>query len=328
MIVRRLLRLARRLAMFVIGVLVVLAAVIVGLWATNPDPAPSAPWTRLPDMPEPRGEVAAARSGDRFVVVGGLTGFSTSDATTSFDISDDRWTVGAPLPEPRHHAAAAAVGGWIYVSGGASGVFDWTPKQNLWRTRDGRSWETMPSMPEGRQGHDMVALDGRLYVVGGVGPSDRTLIHSDGWRTGAALPFGRDHLRAVAWDGKVWALGGRIGDEPTTHVHVYDPEADAWTTGPELPEPMSAMAVGVLGDGLHVIGGEDPGVLGGSVSRSHLVLTDPGEDWRRAPEAILAVHGAGYATTEEALIVAGGASRQGALSAISFVALTQAYPAR
>ena len=94
---------------------------------------------------------------------------------------------------------------------------------------------------------------------------------------------------------------------------VYDPGRDAWRDGPALPEPMSAMAVGVLDDALHVVGGEDPAPISGGVSDDHFVLAHRSDRWVRLGPPLLPVHGAGFGTFRDRLFVVGGASRQGAL---------------
>ncbi|MGH7856193.1 MAG: hypothetical protein ACREQY_02610, partial [Candidatus Binatia bacterium] len=104
----------------------------------------------------------------------------------------------------------------------------------------------------------------------------------------------------------------------------YDPRADRWRRGPDLPEPMSAMAVGVVGGRLHVAGGEDPDLLGGTID-AHFSL-GPGErTWERASRPLLPVHGAAFGVAGDRLFVAGGASRQGALSVVSWTGVTQAF---
>jgi N-acetylneuraminic acid mutarotase len=185
----------------------------------------------------------------------------------------------------------------------------------------------MASMPEGRQGHAMVSLGGKLYVVGGAGSSDDTLIYdisSDEWTRGAPLVAGRDHLRAVAWDDGIWAIGGRAG-AVARRVDVYDPRKDRWTRGPALGVPMSAMAVGVIGNDLHVIGGEDPRLIRGSVLRQHFALRAGARRWLPRPRALLPVHGGAYGVVGDSLYIAGGASRQGALSVLSWTSVTQSY---
>lgn len=329
-IVRRVIGLLAR----VLVVLVVVGIVAVGvLVATKPRPQDRPGWTRLPSLPRSRGEVASAAlvegTGEpgRLVVAGGLSGLaSTSDAVDVFDLSALSWSEGPPLPEARHHAAAAVLGPHVHLTGGAASVRDWTPRSEVWRLEVGGGWSTVAPMPEGRQGHAMVEAGGALYVLGGVGDTSRTLIFRErgGWTAGAPLLVARDHLRAASFQSEIWVLGGRAG-RPTTRVDIYDPAADTFREGPPLPEPMSAMSVGVLRDGLHAIGGEDPRAFGGGVTRAHYVIADARSRWRRAPEPILAVHGAAHGVIGDRLLVAGGASRQGAFSVLSWTGLLQSF---
>lgn len=330
-------RILRAVVRWVVRVLIVVvvavALSVVILRLTNPSPNASIGWDAQAPMPDARGETASAVVDEQLVVVGGLRGVTTvSDHVSIYDMRRDRWTRGPKLSVGgRHHAAAAAVDGRVYVAGGASSVTDWTPKTDLVSFDPDDGWDTEPDMPEGRQGHAMVAIDDKLYVIGGIGETDRTLIYDVSarrWGFAAPLPEGRDHLRAVVWDGRIWALGGR-DDEPTRRVDIYDPEDDEWTSGPALPESMSAMAVGVLRDELFVVGGEDPSFFGGHVSNDNFMLALEAPDgeprWQRRPEPMLAVHGAAFGTSDRSLVIAGGASRNGALSIVSWTNVTQTF---
>lgn len=311
--------------------MVLVAVVVFGaliLQALNPKPKESAGWALGLPLPLERGETASTVLDGKLVVVGGLRGLTTvSNEVTILDTESGRWRTGGTLP-PLHHAAAAAVGGVVYVSGGARSVTDWTPTDDLrgfvlGKTAIGGATK----MPEGRQGHAMVALHDKLYIVGGVGETDRTLIcdiKKKKWTFGAPLPYGRDHLRAVVRGGQIWAIGGRDG-APTTHVDVYDPKRDVWLPGPALPEPMSAMAVGVLGHDIHVVGSEDPRPLRGGVSGKHYVLRLKSDRWETAAPPPLPVHGAAYGVIGGKLVIVGGASRNGALSVISWTNVMQIF---
>lgn len=310
------------------GLIALLLIAVLVVRLTNPGPQESPKWQQVADMPRERGEVASANLGSQLVVVGGLYGIGrTSDATYVYEIVRNEWAIGRTLPAPRHHAAAAALEDFVYVAGGAPAATDWTPTRTVWRARPGDPWRASPPMPEGRQGHAMVGVRDHLYVVGGVGRTDRTLIFDasdDRWTTGAALPRGRDHLRAVAWRGEIWAIGGR-DDQPLTRVDIYDPRRDRWRRGPDLPLPMSAMAVGIVDDVLHVVGGEDPALLGGAVLHQHFALRRGAERWAELRHPLLPVHGAGFAVYEGQFLVTGGATRPGLLSTLSWTSVTQMF---
>jgi N-acetylneuraminic acid mutarotase len=325
---RRTGRVLRLVIAAVLALLLIAVAAIVVLRLTNPHPRAEVGWLRGQDMPDPRGEMASAMAGSRLVVAGGLYGVGrASNAVDVYDMVQRQWVIAPPLPARRHHAAAAALDDSVYVTGGAASVTDSTPRRDMWRAQPGGTWEALPLMPEGRAGHAMVAFGSRLYVFGGVGRTNTTLIYDPAhdWTNGAPLPAGRNHLRAVVWGKEIWVIGGRTS-KLMRRVDIYDPETDHWRRGPDLPKPMSAMVVAVLDGKLHVIGGENPAFLGGRVLTEHFVLPAGSTTWeRRAPPA-LPVHGAGFGAYQGAvLVVAGGATRPGALSVLSWTGVTQIY---
>jgi len=323
---RRTRRIARLLVSALLALVLVLVGVTLVLRLTNPRPRGELGWLRVQPMPGARGEVASAMAGERLVVAGGLYGVGrTTAAVDVFDVLQRQWTIAPPLPAGRNHAAAAALGDWVYVAGGADGV-RMNPRAEVWRAHAGGKWEPVAPMPEGRTGHAMVAFGSRLYVFGGVGRSNRTLIYEPGrgWSAGAPLPAGRNHLRAVVWGHEIWVIGGRTS-HLLSRIDVYDAAANTWRRGPDLPKPMSAMAVGVLNDDLQVVGGENPALVGGRVLADHFVLRGGGKIWETRASQALPVHGAGFGAYQGVLYVAGGATRPGALSVLSWTNVTQLY---
>ncbi|SNR32994.1 N-acetylneuraminic acid mutarotase [Haloechinothrix alba] len=332
MAVARRTRPAHRVLRAVLITVLALPVLVVGgavtLIATNPAPEDGSSWERGADLPQQRGEVASAVTGGEPFVLGGLTGPGrTSTAVQAYDPAEDGWRSAPDLPEPRHHAAAAELDGTIYVTGGAASATDWSPRIGVWSLDTGaQRWRSEPPMPEGRMGHALVALDGRLYAFGGDGPATEILVFEpgDGWSRGAPLGDNREHVRAVTLDGEIWAMGGRTGGL-LDWVDVYDPVTDTWRAGPTLPEPISAMAVGVVDGSVHVVDGEDPSPLTGGVLQRHFLLPSGADTWEEGPESMLAVHGAGYGVVRDELVIAGGASRQGLLSPLSWSEVTQRY---
>lgn len=334
-----------------VGLLVL--AVVLGAFAgylitSNPPPRrDSAGWLRVKSMPGARGEFAAGvvqgQPGgprlcprtpcpDRLVyAVGGLAGplARVLDRVQIFDPPANAWREGPPLPEPRHHLAAAGLGDTLYVTGGTPDKRGLDPHANVWVLRPGRSsFERLAEMPEGRVGHAMVALDKKLYVVAGRGPSSRVLIFdpAKGWTKGAAMPGPRDHVAAVAVQNKIYVIGGRDASGVSRRMDIYDPAADAWSEGAPLPDPLSAVAAAALDDGLiHVVGGENPKMIGGRVYDLHLAFDPVGSVWLEGPKPLLAVHGAAYANVTGKLLVIGGSRRQGTFSIFGWTGLVQVF---
>lgn len=309
---------------------------------TAPAPKDAPGWARLADMPEPRGETAAAVADNRLFVIGGMSGVvaQASDTVSVYELGGGFWGSAMALPEPRHHAAAAGLGGAVYLSGGAASVTDGTPEVEVWRLQvDGGSWRPVAPLPSGRFGHRIVALGGRLYVVGGLPGTGAggdpggvaTLIYDpavDAWSEGAALPLNRDHLAVVTVGEEVWAIGGRAGGMNHQRVDIYDPAADAWRDGPPLPFPVSGASEGVVDGVILVSGGEDPGA-GQIVDRHWRLDTRAGAaaTWQPMPPPPLTVHGAPGVVLGGRFIVVSGSPRPGGQSSTAWTGATQVLEA-
>ncbi len=85
-------------------------------------------------------------------------------------------------------------------------------------------WTTLPTMVERRCSPDVVALGGKLYVVGGF------------------IPYAE-----LSW-------GVSMGD-PLPGVEVFDPATEAWTMLPRMANIASSHRASALGGKLYVIGG-------------------------------------------------------------------------
>ncbi|MEX2400987.1 MAG: DUF1668 domain-containing protein [Rhodothermales bacterium] len=118
-----------------------------------------------------------------------------------------------------------------------------------------------------RSENALAEVDGKLYLVGGRGmqPVDVYDPETSTWSSGTGAPIEIHHFQAVEYDGKIYVVGAWTGGFPTeqgiTHVLIYDPEEDAWTTGPEIPEPRRRGAAGavVYDDHIYVVSGNRGG---------------------------------------------------------------------
>ena len=165
-----------------------------------------------------------------------------------------------PVPLLAHHAAV--VDGDVFVLGGASddseGVrFDrFDPSSG--------NWIRLPDLETPRFFAGVAALDGKLYVGGGV-RSDAVFEEYDPgtntWRRLPDLPTPRNRLRAVACAGRIWMIGGMqatdegLTDRPT--VESYDPARGTWRTEPSLNHARHGHAAVVLDGRILVLGGSD-----------------------------------------------------------------------
>ncbi|OBK19819.1 serine/threonine-protein kinase [Mycobacterium asiaticum] len=83
------------------------------------DPASGA-WTKLVDMPTPRGSYGATYIDGRVVAVGGEEPTRVLATVESYDVAEGKWSTLTPMPTARHGEAVATVGQTIYVIGGAN----------------------------------------------------------------------------------------------------------------------------------------------------------------------------------------------------------------
>src|SRR5512133_608352 len=133
------------------------------LRAAGPAEGGGAAWRRLAPVPTPRTEVAAAAVGRRIWVLDGYTGDGATVATAeAYDTGAGTWSRGPDLPVAVNHAMAATLDGVLYVAGGNDGQ---GPSAQLARL-DGSGWRSLAPLAEGRAAGGLVALDGRLYMVG------------------------------------------------------------------------------------------------------------------------------------------------------------------
>jgi non-specific serine/threonine protein kinase len=75
-------------------------------------------WTRLPDLPDPRGGTGAAAIAGRVVSVGGESPPGTNRTVWALRPGDGAWTALPDIPTPRHGLGVVALGGRIWAIAG------------------------------------------------------------------------------------------------------------------------------------------------------------------------------------------------------------------
>jgi non-specific serine/threonine protein kinase len=273
-------------------------------------------WTTGTPTRTRRAENAAVAVDGLIYLPGGLDNHGvTLDTFESFDPATGTWTTLPKLPEPRDHMGLAVADGQVYLSGG--GLF-FTPavRSGLWRyDPKAARWTALAPMPGGRWQHASVAIDGKIYVVGGVvqGPNPRALwaydIAAGTWQTDLApMPTEREHLTAVAANGRLIAIGGRKTQQSGA-VEEYDPATNTWRSLPDLPTPRGGSAAGLIGNVIHVAGGENLNAM--STYPQHEALDLATMTWSSAPDLPTKRHGLASAVVDGRWYVLGGGRAAG-----------------
>lgn len=175
---------------------------------------------------------------------GDPTQFESLATFAKFDPQTKTWTDLPPLPSPRSSLDAAVVDGKIYVVGG------WNLQEGS--AQDATWYETA-----------------MVYDLGPTSDADQ-----GEWKEIAKPPFSTRALAAAGHQGKLYVMGGMTSDNQITRdVHLYDPQTDTWSKGPELAggEGLSGFAISAyVADGKLYYSGSE-----GVVYR----LSDDGATW-------------------------------------------------
>jgi peroxiredoxin/N-acetylneuraminic acid mutarotase len=133
-------------------------------------------------------------------------------------------------------------------------------------------WKKAAPFPEPDEELYGVAVEGKLYVIGGWGEGKARGINyeydpaTDKWTKKTSMPRPAHHAALASCNGKIYVCGGFVAPEksplpigaawqPIDDVWEYDPAADSWKALAPLPGKRgAAVAVEVRGK-IHVIGG-------------------------------------------------------------------------
>jgi uncharacterized repeat protein (TIGR01451 family) len=230
-------------------------------------------WTTMAPMPGALDSIDGAVINNKIYIPGG----ASSAVTYVYDIASDTW---ASIPAnggytPRSQYQVVTIATDLYVLGGivASASASTTEVWKLDTTTG--VWSASAPMQKSRTSFSAAAIDGSIYVAGGVlfpgFTPDMTSEKFDGvsWSYIAPVPSGGGAYTRWSYnaDGHgadgLWLAAGRrdAGWAVLDHAGYYNPETDTWTTSPTIP----IMAQGrvyvegaVAADGyFYVIGGRD-----------------------------------------------------------------------
>jgi len=256
-----------------VSVAVALAMVVPAMSSAAPG-RPPATWESLAPMSQARTEAAYALAGDEVYVVGGfVVAVTNSTSVEIYDTERNTWREGPAIPLAVNHGMATSWKGEVYHAGGYAVFLDGAT--NAFLHLDGGLWKPLAPMPETRAAGGMVAVGGRIYVVGGFSQqgtlAKTTLVYdvaAGTWSTAPPPPTPREHLTVVTDGRYVYAVGGRNG-QPTTNmatVERLDTRTGRWTSLPPLLTKRSGHVSGITSNGLLVsAGGEYAGGVFDSV---------------------------------------------------------------
>jgi N-acetylneuraminic acid mutarotase len=128
------------------------------------------------------------------------------------------------------------------------------------------SWTAKTPLPVARNEVAAVALNEKIFVLGGSYPRQKYDVADNGeydpafdrWRARAPMPHGLNHVGAAALDGKIYVVGGFVGSNHSgvrDGAFEYDTASDTWRELPPLSSPRGSVAVAAVGGKIHALGG-------------------------------------------------------------------------
>jgi hypothetical protein len=205
-------------------------------------------WVDLPALPfATSGAGATCVLGALLMVVGGV-GHRKKKAHI-LDLRTRKWTSCADMLHGLMNPIVGAVGDSVYV------IFS----TNSWNAKDRigdeisvqcyntttRTWSFKSPLPDsitGTVGTTIVALSGRLYLVGGSGPvCARYDPEGDTWTVLSPPQHTHWYGAAMLLDGKIVLSGGKIEEKNQYQniIEEYDPASDTWRVlSVKLPKPL------------------------------------------------------------------------------------------
>ena len=208
------------------------------------------------------------------------------------------------------HEGGAALGLWarlIYLVGGV-GEGGRLSTTELYDPQ-AASWTQRAGMAGPRSAHGCVALDGKLYAVGGRGANAQELDtaevydpQTDGWQPLAKMSTARYALGLAAVGGKIYAIGGHDGASVLDSVEAYDPQLGAWALVASMSVKRCGHASVVLDGKIYAMGGHD-----GAGALDTVEVYDPQADsWQRVARMPQRLHSHAAAAMGGKIYVTGG----------------------
>lgn len=242
-------------------------------------------WTTVEPIPTPRYAPAAAVGPDgRIYVMGSeptVSGGNPLDIVEAYDLVQNKWfSVNHMLIGRGDPGAALGPDGRIYVVGGLVAGSQVTAAVEAYDTRTG-TWTQVAPLSQARISAAVVTgTNGAIYAISGndfachaFATVETYDAAKNQWSFVKPVPQALSNrtVAGVGPDGRIYTASGSLGSDScsggyASNLFVYDPLADFWNPGPDMPTGVRA-AAGAFGAGpnalFYVFGGI---TLNGSVT--------------------------------------------------------------
>lgn len=306
------------------GKLTSLRPVSLGCWDTKA-PAPLAVL-----------DASGAEINGKLYAVGGKNSSGHLTTLLIYDTVSNSWNQGANLPGVGiENPAAVSLNGKLYVFGGSTAPFSGAVSSAAVYDPSNNSWTQLANMPTARGGATAQAMNGLIYVIGGMNAQGASLgivevynPATNSWQSGPSLAYVRDNPGSAQLNGKIYVFGGRHREatgttiqEAMKTVEMFNPATNTWAEMTPMPTGRRAMSVGVINGKAQVAGGEFNSNSTSGVFEQNEEYDPLSNTWRSITKVPTPKHGAASATVDGALYIMGGGVTSGSSYTSSMEAL-------
>ena len=179
-------------------------------------------------------------------------------------------------------------------------------------------WIAKASFPSARFGCSGVAVDGKIYVIGGASGVFSSAVHdvvmydpiANAWERKKDIPTSRFSPASVVLEGKIYVIGGATSPSggALSKVEVYDPASDTWEKRADMPTRRFDLCAAAVGGKIYAIGGTTKFDLSGNPPLSTVEVYDPVSDsWSKGTDLPAPRYGAFAGAADGKIYVIGGA---------------------
>lgn len=238
-------------------------------------------WIEKANLTTPSGFFSTGEIQGKIYVVGGTyQGPTTGEGLNSnleYDPEQDNWLPKENCPTTTGQMASCVLNDKLYVFGGylfpkrtptdvLRKVYMFEPSTD--------SWDSVASMPHTHIEGNAVALNGKIYVIGGIkaylqadhieGKLDMYDPGTDTWTEMEDMPVPVSRHVSISHNNKIYVFGGETEDYiwgtygGSDLIQEYNPETNTWQKMEEgMPFNRSGSKGQKVGDYFYLIGGED-----------------------------------------------------------------------
>ena len=197
-------------------------------------------------------DFALVSIGKFIYVFGGLTDqYAILESVECYNVITNIWEDVPCLPSATHSLAATRYGDKLYLTGGVVLIGQERNATNSFACYHpvSRHYESKPGMLYARRLHDMITVDEKVYVLGGI-PRTGTPLHgqipiecfshrSNQWTLLSNTLSGRSIGHYICFDSKILSLGHEYQSATEDEIWWYNPQDDDWNKYIKAPQRLS-----------------------------------------------------------------------------------------